>query len=112
MNDTSKWRSAATSVRGWPADRKFFTGMGPTNQSRMFRPLPTGQRAATFRAHVTGVACAQGVTQDPQNPLFRDVGKNYLKSRLRSHPDVARRHHADLLEPKEREGALKVASAY
>jgi isopenicillin N synthase-like dioxygenase len=55
---------------------------------------------------------ARGVTQDPQNPLFRDVGKNYLKSRLRSHPDVARRHHADLLEPREREGALAVASAY
>lgn len=55
---------------------------------------------------------AQGVTQDPQNPLFRNVGKNYLKSRLRSHPDVARRHHADLLEPREREGALAVASAY
>lgn len=55
---------------------------------------------------------ARGVTQDPQNPLFRDVGKNYLKSRLRSHPDVARRHHADLLEPKDRESALAAASAY
>ncbi|RUW66041.1 isopenicillin N synthase family oxygenase, partial [Mesorhizobium sp. M4B.F.Ca.ET.049.02.1.2] len=30
--------------------------------------------------------------------LFRDVGTNVLKSRLRSHPDVARRHYADLLE--------------
>lgn len=39
-----------------------------------------------------------GVTQDPQNPLFRDVGRNVLKSRLRSHPDVAQAHHADLLE--------------
>ncbi|CAN5707181.1 isopenicillin N synthase family oxygenase [soil metagenome] len=42
---------------------------------------------------------ARGLTQDPLNPLFREVGKNHLKSRLRSHPDVARRHHADLLEP-------------
>ncbi len=41
---------------------------------------------------------AQGVTRDPNNPLFRDVGKNYLKSRLRSHPDVARRYYADLPE--------------
>ncbi|MCX6049454.1 MAG: isopenicillin N synthase family oxygenase [Chloroflexi bacterium] len=41
---------------------------------------------------------ARGLTQDPLNPLFREVGKNHLKSRLRSHPDVARRHHADLLE--------------
>ncbi len=39
----------------------------------------------------------RGVSTDPQNPLFREVGRNALKSRLRSHPDVARRHHADLL---------------
>ena len=41
---------------------------------------------------------ARGPASDPDNPLFRDVGTNVLKSRLRSHPDVARRHHADLLE--------------
>ena len=40
----------------------------------------------------------RGVDRDPNNPLFRQVGQNYLKSRLRSHPDVARRHHADLLQ--------------
>lgn len=34
---------------------------------------------------------------DPNNPLFRQSGRNYLKGRLRSHPDVARRHHPDLL---------------
>jgi isopenicillin N synthase-like dioxygenase len=43
-------------------------------------------------------AQARGVTQDPQNPLFREIGRNYLKGRLRSHPDVARRHHADLID--------------
>ena len=53
---------------------------------------------------------AQGVTQDPHNPLFREVGRNYLKSRLRSHPDVARRHHVDLLDPAAPQPAL--ASAY
>lgn len=42
-------------------------------------------------------AQAQGVTRDPSNPLIREVGLNVLKSRLRSHPDVAQRHHADLL---------------
>ncbi|MFD2058366.1 isopenicillin N synthase family dioxygenase [Mesorhizobium calcicola] len=42
---------------------------------------------------------ARGPASDPDNPLFRDVGTNVLKSRLRSHPDVARRHYADLLEP-------------
>ncbi len=43
-------------------------------------------------------ARARGVERDPQNPLFREVGMNYLKGRLRSHPDVSRRHHADLLD--------------
>lgn len=40
---------------------------------------------------------ATGYTRDPDNPLFHDVGTNTLKGRLRSHPDVAARHHADLL---------------
>lgn len=40
---------------------------------------------------------AHGVASDPDNPLFRNVGANVLKSRLRSHPDVARRHYADIL---------------
>jgi isopenicillin N synthase-like dioxygenase len=36
--------------------------------------------------------------QDPRNTLIREVGLNYLKGRLRSHSDVAQRHHADLLQ--------------
>jgi len=43
-------------------------------------------------------AAARGVSSDPQNPLFRDVGINHLKARLRSHPDVARIHYADLAD--------------
>ncbi len=39
----------------------------------------------------------RGVTVDPLNPMFHDTGKNQMKSRLRSHPDVAQRHHAALL---------------
>lgn len=42
-------------------------------------------------------ALERGLTVDPLNPLFREVGLNHLKSRLRSHPDVAEAHHADLL---------------
>jgi isopenicillin N synthase-like dioxygenase len=53
---------------------------------------------------------ARGLTQDPQNPLFHEVGRNYLKGRLRSHPDVARRHHPDLLDPTQKQ--LEPASAY
>lgn len=48
---------------------------------------------------------SRGVTADPLNPLFHEVGRNILKSRLRSHPDVAQRHHADLLEPAAPEQA-------
>lgn len=39
----------------------------------------------------------QGPASDPESPLFRNVGANYLKGRLRSHPDVAQRYHADLV---------------
>jgi isopenicillin N synthase-like dioxygenase len=42
-------------------------------------------------------AQARGPERDPNNPLLRDVGWNALKVRLRSHPDVARRHYADVL---------------
>lgn len=44
----------------------------------------------------------RGITVDPLNPIFREVGQNHLKSWLRSHPDVARAHHADLLTPAQR----------
>jgi isopenicillin N synthase-like dioxygenase len=40
---------------------------------------------------------SRGPERDPHNPLHRRVGQNYLKGRLRSHPDVARRHYADVL---------------
>ena len=40
---------------------------------------------------------ARGPATDPDNPLYREVGPNTLKGRLRSHPDVARRHYADVL---------------
>ncbi|WP_395666117.1 isopenicillin N synthase family dioxygenase [Methylocella sp.] len=39
---------------------------------------------------------ANGVSNDPDNPLLRHAGENYLKGRLRSHPDVAARHYHDL----------------
>ncbi|SUW65058.1 2-oxoglutarate-dependent ethylene/succinate-forming enzyme [Buttiauxella agrestis] len=40
---------------------------------------------------------ALGPESDPLNPLLRDVGWNYLKGRLRSHPDVAERYYPDVL---------------
>lgn len=44
-------------------------------------------------------AQARGVTQDPTNPIHALYGENALKSRLRAHPDVAARWHADLVTP-------------
>ncbi|PIJ50196.1 2-oxobutyrate oxidase [Erwinia sp. OLTSP20] len=40
---------------------------------------------------------ATGPASDPLNPLLREVGWNYLKGRLRSHPDVAKRFYAEYL---------------
>ncbi len=38
--------------------------------------------------------CSQ--SNDPHNPLFTQIGKNFLKGRLRSHPEVAARHYPNL----------------
>jgi long-chain fatty acid transport protein len=48
---------------------------------------------------------AQGPSSDPANPLFQRVGENILKSQLRSHPEVARRHYADLPQRSGAEGS-------
>lgn len=42
-------------------------------------------------------ADARGVTADPDNVISGTFGDNLLKARLRAHPDVARRHHPDLV---------------
>jgi len=42
---------------------------------------------------------ATGTTRVAGNPFYATYGENALKSRLRSHPNVAQRHHADLLTP-------------
>lgn len=42
-------------------------------------------------------AQAGGVTRDAANVLHDRYGLNALKSRLRAHPDVARRHHPELV---------------
>ena len=38
-----------------------------------------------------------GDSADPDNPILSNYGFNTLKVRLRAHPNVAERHHADLL---------------
>lgn len=85
-------RATVHRVLSPPADRErlsiaFFLGARLDARVPLY-PLPeTLQREA------------RGPASDPDNPLFRDVGWNYLKGRLRSHPDVARRFYADVLVP-------------
>jgi isopenicillin N synthase-like dioxygenase len=38
-----------------------------------------------------------GQNPDPHDPIFAMFGDNYLKIRLRAHPDVARAHYSDIL---------------
>ncbi|MFI6446720.1 isopenicillin N synthase family dioxygenase [Kitasatospora sp. NPDC050543] len=45
---------------------------------------------------------APGATEDPGNPLFAEFGRNELKGYLRAHPEVTRRHHADLVDASSR----------
>ena len=47
-------------------------------------------------------AAGGGQNADPDDPVFATYGENWLKFRLRSHPDVAALHHADLV-PSEAE---------
>jgi isopenicillin N synthase-like dioxygenase len=42
-------------------------------------------------------AAPGGESADPENPILANYGSNTLKVRLRAHPEVAERHHADLL---------------
>lgn len=63
-----------------------------------FLGAPLGSRVPVLDLPPHLAAEARGPERDPSNPLFHDVGENNLKSRLRSHPDVAQRHHADLLQ--------------
>ena len=44
-------------------------------------------------------SAAPGRDDDPANPLFAEYGRNELKGKLRAHPLVAARHHAELLDP-------------
>ena len=59
--------------------------------ARLDAVIPVFQLPAELAAQ------AVGPESDPQNPLLRDVGFNYLKGRLRSHPDVAKRYYADIV---------------
>ena len=42
-----------------------------------------------------------GENADPNDPVLTRFGDNYLKIRLRSHPDVAAAHYADVVTAGE-----------
>jgi isopenicillin N synthase-like dioxygenase len=48
---------------------------------------------------------------DPDNPIFAQHGVNTLKSWLRSHPEVARRHYADVAQPTAAQTSAAQTSA-
>lgn len=54
--------------------------------------IPTIELPAELKAH------APGVTRDPANPLHPIFGRNWLKSRLRAHPNVVEAHHRHLID--------------
>lgn len=60
--------------------------------------LGANLHATLPRFHVIGdmKRALRGVSEDPGNRLFQDVGTNHLKARLRSHPDVAQAHYHDV----------------
>jgi isopenicillin N synthase-like dioxygenase len=66
----------------------FFT---PRMESRL-RPVALPPALAAAAAGPAG-----GQNENPADPIFATYGENLLKTRLRSHPDVAAIHHPDLL---------------
>ena len=65
--------------------------------------LPNTSGAKTAEEAIFAAQLARealGPDSDPHNPLLRDVGWNYLKGRLRSHPDVAERYYQDVFRER------------
>ena len=49
----------------------------------------------------------RGVENDPTNPLIPEIGWNYLKHRLRSHKEVAKRFYSDIYDPQNPANPVK-----
>lgn len=86
-------------------------GLLKATEHRVVSPAPGTERMSIPYFHGPGLggtfpaldlpaelaAYATGVSQEAHNAISHTYGRNSLKSRLRAHPDVAQRHHADLL---------------
>ena len=60
-----------------------------------------GAEVPTLEFDETLRPLATGPRSPKDNPFYASYGENALKSRLRSHPNVAERFHADLLATKD-----------
>ncbi|MDD6055362.1 MAG: 2-oxoglutarate and iron-dependent oxygenase domain-containing protein [Helicobacteraceae bacterium] len=52
----------------------------------------------------------RGIEKDPTNPLLPIVGWNYLKHRLRSHKEVAKRFYSDIYDPTNPANPIRLES--
>ncbi len=81
-----------------------------------FSPSLHAQEIPLLALPVDLARAARGPESDPLNPLFRHIGTNALKGRLRSHLDVAERFYpeqfAQLQAQAAAQGRVLEASAY
>jgi isopenicillin N synthase-like dioxygenase len=73
----------------------------PPGQARLsvayfFHPRLDAVFAPVLLPAPLAAAARGGQNTDPSDPVFSTFGDNYLKIRLRSHPDVAQAHYSDV----------------
>jgi isopenicillin N synthase-like dioxygenase len=72
-------------------------GRARTSLAYFFNPRMEACLQPVVLPEELATRAAGGQNANPADPIFATYGENWLKFRLRSHPDVARKHHADLL---------------
>lgn len=72
------------------------TGLSRYSIAYFFSPSLHAQHVPLLNLPPCLAKQARGPESDPQNPLFRHIGTNALKSRIRSHHDVAQRFYPEL----------------
>jgi hypothetical protein len=98
------WRTAGAGHQWLSARHRPSGGVSAgTPGASLYRFFLGAQLDATVPVFTLPPELAQealGPDSDPQNPLLREVGWNYLKGRLRSHPDVAERYYQDVFRER------------
>lgn len=73
------------------------SGQARTSLAYFFNPRMEACLQPVVLSEELAARAVGGQNPNPADPIFSTYGENWLKFRLRSHPDVARKHHADLL---------------